>query len=222
MSAPGGLRTDTRLRRLVDVSLAFPLLVLLLPLLVVIAALVVLDSRGPALFRQERVGRWGRPFHILKFRTMVVDAPALGPAISGHGDPRITCVGAFLRRSKLDELPQLYNVVRGDMTLIGPRAEVARYVVHYTDDERALFAARPGLTGPGQVFFTEHQADELDNVSDPDRWYVEHQLHPKLAIDLDYVRNRSLVKDLGVLLRTVLVLAGVSGLADLPTSSPSR
>lgn len=209
MSA-GELRTDTRLRRLVDVSLALPLFVLLLPLLVIIAALVVLDSPGPALFRQERVGRFGRPFHILKFRTMVADAAALGPAVSGHGDPRVTRVGAFLRRTKLDELPQLYNVLHGDMTLIGPRAEVARYVVHYTDAERALLTARPGLTGPGQVFFTEHQANELDNVSDPDSWYVEYQLHPKLAIDLDYVRNRSLVRDLSVLVRTVLVLVPVS------------
>jgi len=209
VSSREDLRTDTRLRRIVDILLALPLFVLLLPLLVVIAALVVVDSRGPALFRQERVGRGARPFHIVKFRTMVAEAPALGPAVSGHADPRVTRIGAFLRRTKLDELPQLYNVLRGDMTLIGPRAEVARYVVHYTDAERGLLTARPGLTGPGQVFFTEHQADELDNVVDPDRWYVEHQLHPKLAIDLDYVRNRSLVRDVDVLLRTVLIVVPV-------------
>jgi len=209
------LRTDTQLRRAVDLAVAVPLLLLLLPLLVVVAALIVADSRGPALYRQERVGRCGRPFQIIKFRSMVADASALGPAVSGHDDPRITRVGAVLRRTKLDELPQLYNVVRGDMTLIGPRAEVSRYVAYYTDAERELLATRPGLTGPGQVYFTEHQADELDVVADPDHHYVEHQLHAKLAIDLDYVRNRSLLRDFDVLARTLWLI--VPGLTSVPS-----
>src|SRR5262249_46111074 len=178
------------------------------PVVLLLAAAVKLESRGPALYSQERVGKEGRPFRMHKFRSMVVGADRMGPAVSGHRDPRVTRVGAFLRATKLDELPQLVNVVKGEMTFIGPRAEVARYVAHYTEEERALLTVRPGLTGPGQVYFTTDQAGELDGVADPDRHYIEHQLHPKLALDLDYLRRRSLLFDLSILGGTVALLAG--------------
>ena len=201
-------RGDSALRRGADLLFGGMGLMIAAPLLAVIAVVVKLDSRGPAFFSQERVGKNGRHFRILKFRTMVAGADRLGPSVSGRRDPRITRVGRFLRASKLDELPQLVNVMRGEMTLIGPRAEVPGYLPHFTPEERTLLAARPGLTGPGQVYFTTDQADELDAVEDPERHYIEHQLHRKLALDLDYLRRRSLTGDLAVIGRTLALLLG--------------
>lgn len=205
------VRGDTALRRGMDLVLGGLALAAASPAILLIAAAVKVESRGPVFFSQERVGRDGRPFRIHKFRSMVAGADRMGPAVSGHRDPRVTRVGAILRATKLDELPQLVNVVRGEMTLIGPRAEIARYVAHYTDEERALLSVRPGLTGPGQVYFTTDQAGELDGVADPERHYIEHQLHPKLALDLDYLRRRSLLLDLSILGGTVALLAGRRG-----------
>ena len=205
------VRGDTALRRGVDVVLGGLALAAASPLLLLLAAAVKLESRGPAFYSQERVGKDGRLFRMHKFRSMVADADRTGPAVSGRRDPRVTRMGAFLRATKLDELPQLLNVVKGEMTLVGPRAEVARYVAHYTGEERALLSVRPGLTGPGQVYFTTDQASELDGVVDPDRHYIEHQLHPKLALDLDYLRRRSLLLDLSILGGTVALLAGRRG-----------
>lgn len=199
---------DSAMRRLLDVLVSAVGLTVVSPLLALVAALVKTESRGPVIYAQQRIGKHGRPFRIVKFRSMVADAERLGPLVSGHRDPRITRVGAFLRATKLDELPQLVNVLRGDMTLIGPRADVARYVAHFTAEERQLLAVRPGLTGPSAVYFTTDQAGELDSVADPDAYYIEHQLHPKLALDLDYLRHRSVSADIGILWRTVTVLAG--------------
>ncbi len=206
MTPSGEIRGDTPLRRLADLVMTVPVFILLSPVLALIAALVKLDSPGPALFRQERMGKGLRPFAILKFRSMVADAHRLGPAVSGRRDPRITRMGRLLRATKLDELPQLLNVIRGEMTLVGPRAEVPRYLPHYTLEERRLLEVRPGLTGPGQVYFTTHQAAELDGVQDPEQHYIRHQLHPKLALDLDYLRRRSVVLDAAIILRTLAVL----------------
>jgi len=211
------VRGDTSLRRGADLVLGGLALALASPVLLLLAAAVKLESRGPAFFSQERVGKDGRPFRIHKFRSMVAGADRLGPPVSGRRDPRVTRLGAVLRATKLDELPQLVNVVKGEMTLIGPRAEVGRYVAHYTGEERELLTVRPGLTGPGQVYFTTEQAGELDGVDDPDRHYIEHQLHPKLALDLDYLRKRSLALDLSIFGATLALLAGRrkrSGTAD--------
>ena len=197
---------DSGLRRAVDVVVALAALVLLSPLLALTALLIKLDSPGPVLYAQERIGRNGRPFRMLKFRSMVADAERLGAAVAGRHDPRITRVGAFLRATKLDELPQLVNVLVGHMTLIGPRAEVPRYVRHYRDDERPVLAVRPGLTGPGQILFSREQAAELDGAADPEAEYLERQLHVKLAVDLEYLRGRGLTRDLAILGQTVAVM----------------
>jgi lipopolysaccharide/colanic/teichoic acid biosynthesis glycosyltransferase len=185
------------------------------PLLLAIALAIRVDSRGPVFFRQVRVGRHEVPFRIVKFRTMVVDAERIGPKISGSRDPRVTRVGGVLRATKLDELPQLWNVLTGEMTLVGPRAEVPDMIRHYTPEERAILEVKPGLTGPGQIYFTTDQAAELDDVADVEEHYVRHQLHPKLALDLEYLRRRSLWTDLLVIVRTMGVLvrpwAGASG-----------
>jgi lipopolysaccharide/colanic/teichoic acid biosynthesis glycosyltransferase len=197
---------DSRLRRAVDIGVAMAAIVLLSPLLALIALLIKLDSSGPVLYGQQRVGKHGFPFRILKFRSMVADAERLGAAVAGRHDPRITRVGRFLRATKLDELPQLANVVAGQMTLIGPRAEVPRYVRHYTEVERRVLNVRPGLTGPGQLLFSREQAAELDGAADPEREYIDHQLHAKLALDLDYLYRRLLRRDLAILGQTVAVI----------------
>ena len=197
---------DGPVRRAVDVLVSAVGLVVVSPLLALLAVAVRADSRGPALFRQKRVGRDGVPFEIIKFRTMVVDAERIGPAVSGNVDPRVTRVVALLRRTKLDELPQLLNVLRGEMTLVGPRAEVARYVAYYTAEERATLSVRPGLTGPGGIWFTRSQAGELDGSDDPERAYVERHLHDKLRLDLAYLRDRTLLADLRAIGQTVGLL----------------
>jgi lipopolysaccharide/colanic/teichoic acid biosynthesis glycosyltransferase len=211
---PAGGRTaadrhrDTALRRGVDVVLGSAALLLVSPLLLAAAAAVRATSPGPALYRQVRAGKAGRPFTMFKFRSMVCDADRRGPLVTDQHDPRITRVGAWLRASKLDELPQLLNVVKGDMTLIGPRPEVPRFLPCYHEDELGILNVRPGLTGPGQIFYTQIQASPHDPeaAADPEAHYVRSELHPKLAVDLDYLRRRCLRTDLGILLHTVALL----------------
>lgn len=177
------------------------LLILGLPMLL-IAWWVRLDSPGPALFRQERVGRGGRLFRILKFRSMRVDAPATGPQITVGADPRITRSGAFIRRWKLDELPQFLNVLRGDMALVGPRPEMPRYVAIYPPETRDLvLSVRPGITDLASITY-RHESEVLGASADPERTYREEILPAKLALCVDYVRRRSLWLDLVILMRT--------------------
>jgi len=195
---------DAALRRLLDVTVAGMLLLVLAPLLGVLALLVRATSTGPALFRQIRVGRNGRPFVLLKLRTMRADAP--GPVITAGGDPRITRFGAWLRRTKLDELPQLWNVLRGDMSLVGPRPEVPHYVALYTAAQRAVLLARPGLTDPASLAWAD-EAARLARFAEPDRAYADVVLPQKLALSLTYLERRTVWSDLAVVMRTVGHLA---------------
>jgi lipopolysaccharide/colanic/teichoic acid biosynthesis glycosyltransferase len=190
------------LKRLFDVLVSLvALYVLTLPLLAV-ALWVKLDSPGPVLFRQVRVGRWGNLFHIWKFRTMVADAPARGPAITAAGDPRITRSGRFLRATKLDELPQLVNVLLGEMSLVGPRPEVPQYVALYPPDLREqVLAVRPGITDPVSLAFAD-EATRLAAAADPEHEYREVILPAKLRAAADYAAQATLWTDLGVLART--------------------
>jgi len=209
---------DTALRRTVDVVVGSALLLLASPLLLAAGLAVKATTPGPALYKQVRAGKAGRPFTMLKFRSMVCDADRRGPLVTDQADPRITRVGAWLRASKLDELPQLFNVVKGDMTLIGPRPEVPRFLPCYHQDELGILSVRPGLTGPGQIFYTEMQASPSDpeTAADPEAHYMSSQLHPKLAIDLDYLRRRSLRTDLNILLHTVALLCHQARREALP------
>lgn len=199
---------DSPLRRAVDVAVAGLGLLACAPLLVLLAVLVRITSPGRVLFRQLRVGRDEEQFEIVKLRTMVA-APGGAPLVSGTRDPRVTRVGGWLRLSRLDELPQLINVLRGQMTLVGPRPEVARFVASYTAQERELFQVRPGIIGPGAVLFVE-QARELEGVGDPERYYVAHQMHPRLALDLDYMRHRGLRSDVRIVCRALAAVAGAT------------
>jgi lipopolysaccharide/colanic/teichoic acid biosynthesis glycosyltransferase len=215
LGATAGIRTRSRYRdslgrRAVDVVLALVGLVLLLPVLLLVALAVRLESPGPVLFRQVRVGRGGHGFEILKFRSMMVTAPGAGPQVSGIEDPRVTRLGRLLRSARLDELPQLVNVLRGDMTVFGPRPEVPRYVAHYTAGERALLLVRPGLLGAGQLLFAREQAGQLDAAADPEAAYLEHQLHPKLTLDLAYLDERGLGGDLRLAWATATYLLGLA------------
>jgi lipopolysaccharide/colanic/teichoic acid biosynthesis glycosyltransferase len=216
------VREDTSLRRLVDVVIATTALVLVVPLLALIAVIIRLDTPGPVIYRQERLGTNGRPFWLLKFRSMIAEADQCGAQVSSAHDPRVTRVGCYLRRTKLDELPQILNVLRGEMTLIGPRAEVACYADHYRQLERSLLRVRPGLTGPGQVWFSTDLANELDDVASPEQEYVNRQLHRKAEVDLAYLRHRTLATDLAVLWRTVGVVGrGLFGTRERQRS-PAR
>jgi len=182
-------------------------LLLLLPVLLACALAVRLDSRGPVLFRQERIGRSGRPFTILKFRTMVDRPQGDGPLITATNDPRVTGVGRWLRRTKLDELPQLINVLRGEMSLVGPRPEAGRYVALYPDAVRDLvLSVRPGITDEASILF-RNESELLARAEDPDAYYVSELLPRKLEIHARYARHRSLAGDLRILARTLRALA---------------
>lgn len=190
-------------KRLFDLICSGLGLVLLSPLLLLVALWIKLDSPGPVLFRQERVGRFGRPFFIHKFRSMRVDAPALGPQITIGQDPRITRSGRWLRASKLDELPQLWDVFRGAMSLVGPRPEVPRYVALYTPEQRDLvLSVRPGITDPASLQF-RNESEVLARAADPEREYAEVILPAKLQIAGDYVRQASVWGDLRLILATL-------------------
>lgn len=190
-------------KRLFDVLSSLAGLLLMLPLMLAIALAVKLDSPGGAFFRQIRVGRRGRPFTMFKFRTMRTTADPGGPLITRRGDPRITRVGAFLRRAKLDELPQLINVLRGDMSLVGPRPEVSRYVAMYPDElRRIVLSVRPGLTDEASIAFRNEET-LLDGASDAEAAYVGEILPRKIDMYVRYVRNRSFFGDLRILWRTL-------------------
>jgi lipopolysaccharide/colanic/teichoic acid biosynthesis glycosyltransferase/O-antigen/teichoic acid export membrane protein len=200
------VRVDSGLRRMVDVLVAGIALAFIGPVMLLLAAAVRLTSRGPAFYRQVRVGRSGEHFEIMKLRSMVSGADRAGPLVTYGGDSRVTTIGAVLRETKLDELPQLINVLKGDMTLIGPRPEVPRFIPCYDDDELEILTVRPGLTGPGQIFYTQVQQATVLDGKDPEQHYITRELHPKLAIDLDYVRRRCLRFDFLILIRTVLLM----------------
>jgi len=180
------------LKRVFDIAVALIALAVLWPLLLVVALAIRLDSPGPALFRQTRVGVEGRPFSMLKFRSMVVDAERVGGYSTAVGDPRITRVGRFIRRTSLDELPQIFNVLRGDMSWVGPRPDVPAQKDNYSDEDwRARHRVRPGITGLAQA--------TLRSAATPAQ---------RLALDLEYVERASLLFDLKILLLTVRQVLG--------------
>ncbi len=188
-------------KRLFDLSVATVLVVLLLPAWALLAVVVKLSSPGPVVHRAERVGLGMRRFTLLKFRTMVLGAAALGPGVTTASDSRITAVGRHLRRWRLDETLQLVNVIRGDMSLVGPRPEDPRYTTRYTCAEKRVLTVRPGMTSPATLAFRH---EELMLVGrDPERHYLAVILPEKLAMELAYLDERSLARDFLVLVRTL-------------------
>ena len=194
------------MKRLFDFVVAGAGFVVLLPVLAVIALAVAVSSPGPVLFRQQRVGLNGRPFEILKFRTMTHAPDGQGPLVTAAGDRRITPVGRVLRATKLDELPQLWNVVRGDMSLVGPRPEVPKYVALYPPGVAGqVLSVRPGITDEASILYRD-EAEILARAADPERAYVEDVLPRKLELYRRYAAHHSLAGDVGILLRTVASL----------------
>jgi lipopolysaccharide/colanic/teichoic acid biosynthesis glycosyltransferase len=189
-------------------------LVLLSPLLLIVAALVKSTSRGPIFYRQERVGLGGESFRIVKFRTMCQDADKAGLAITPAGDPRVTTAGRWLRGLKLDELPQLWNVLTGEMSLVGPRPEVPRYVQNYSPSQRRVLSVRPGITDPASITYRREE-ELLAGQVDTERYYREVLLPEKLNMNLEYVDHISLPYDFSLLVRTV----GAVFLSTSPTKA---
>jgi lipopolysaccharide/colanic/teichoic acid biosynthesis glycosyltransferase len=190
------------MKRLFDILFSFIGLLLLQPLFVVIAIMIKVDSTGPVFFRQGRVGKNFRRFKIYKFRTMVVDAEKKGLRITSGGDSRVTRVGRVLRKFKIDELPQLFNVLKGDMSLVGPRPEVEEYVKLYEKDYREILKRRPGVTDVSSIIFREEEV-VLKNQVDPEGYYKKILLPEKIRLAKEYIEHSSFLYDLKLVLNTL-------------------
>lgn len=176
-------------------------LVALSPLFLVVAVWIKFDSKGPVFYRQVRVGKNNNDFRLFKFRTMKPDSDKGSLITIGGRDPRVTRSGYYIRKYKLDEFPQLINVLKGDMSLVGPRPEVRRYVNHYTPEQMKVLDVRPGITSLASIRY-RNENDILAQSDDPDKTYIEKVLPDKLAIDLEYVKNASLWNDIKLIFRT--------------------
>ena len=194
------------MKRMFDIVVAGLALIMLAPLLLLIALLIKLDSRGPSLFKQERIGKGFRPFSIYKFRTMRDDAHATSSLTIG-ADPRITRAGKYLRASKIDELPQLLNVVKGDMSLVGPRPEVPRYVELFRSDYELILKVRPGLTDLASLKYSD-EASILGQSANPEGDYVARLLPDKICLAKEYIQRSSLLFDAKLIVETIIKLFG--------------
>ncbi|MBZ0293093.1 MAG: sugar transferase [Anaerolineae bacterium] len=192
--------TFQTLKRLLDIVMSTALLLLFSPLFAAIALVIKLTSPGPVFYRATRIGRDGETFKLYKFRSMVVDADRSGPGITTAGDARVTRIGRILRKTKLDELPQFINVLRGEMSLVGPRPEDPRYVALYTPEQRAVLRVRPGITSPASVYYRDEES--LLVGEDWETRYIEEIMPAKLEIDLDYAHKGGISDDLTIMWRT--------------------
>jgi lipopolysaccharide/colanic/teichoic acid biosynthesis glycosyltransferase len=208
------------LKRAFDMFASLVGLMLISPVLLVLALVVKLDSPGPVLFRQKRVGKRGVPFRIRKFRTMYVPTRP-GLELTAGADPRITRVGRFLRRYKFDELPQLIDVLQGTMSLVGPRPEVPKYIAMYPESSRAtILSVRPGITDIASISF-RHESDILAVAEDPERTYLEQILPIKIRLCEQYVRERSFPSDFSILFKTIAAICSPQRLPNLAPQEKS-
>ena len=192
-------------KRLFDIVAAlFGLIVLIIPF-AVIAVLIKITSRGPVFFRQIRVGRFGKEFKIYKFRTMVVDAEKKGLQITTKDDNRITKIGSFLRKTKFDEFPQLINVLIGQMSFVGPRPEVPKYVALYNEVQRNVLLVRPGITELASIKYRDEN-EMLESSENPEETYIKEIMPKKIEYNLDYIKSMSLFYDLKLIFMTFAVL----------------
>jgi lipopolysaccharide/colanic/teichoic acid biosynthesis glycosyltransferase len=190
--------------RVLDLSASAAGLFLLFPLFLILAVLVKLDSPGPVFYRARRAGQFGRPFTLYKFRSMRADADQTGPAITTANDRRITKMGHFLRRTKLDELPQLINVLKGEMSLVGPRPEDMSYIEFYTSEQSKILNIRPGITSMASLQYRD-EASELVGA-EWEKMYITEIMPAKLAIDLDYMTRRTLWSDIVLIAKTIVTI----------------
>ena len=196
-------------KRIFDLSVATLGLIALSPILIGIIIWIKIDSKGDVFYRGMRIGRNGKSFRIFKFRTMVMNAESIGPSSTSGDDPRITKIGSFMRKYKIDELPQLINVVKGEMSLVGPRPEVNRFVDMYNEEEKAILTTRPGITDwaslkfPNEDEILKAHADEYPDADDAYAVYIRPE---KLRLQLAYVKNHNLLTDLRILYKTFAVI----------------
>ncbi|GAB4536598.1 MAG: hypothetical protein Kow0063_22310 [Anaerolineae bacterium] len=209
-------RVDAALRRLIDIVVALGALVLLGPILPLIALSVKFSSPGPVFYRARRVGKGGQEFVLFKFRTMVAGADRQGPHVTVSDDARVTRSGRWLRAHRLDEIPQLWNVLKGEMSLVGPRPEAPTYAAHYTPEQRRILEVRPGITGPVQIAF-RNEGERLAGATNPEHTYLYEIMPAKLKMDLAYLERRTLLSDLIILLRTLRIYVGgrILAISDL-------
>ena len=202
-------RVSLFLKLFLDKVLALVLLIPLSPIILAIAIWIKLDSEGPVFYRQERITTYGRPFRIFKFRTMVKDADKLGAAVTEHNDPRISRAGDKLRKVRLDELPQLFNVLLGDMSFVGVRPEVAKYVNRYTDEMNATLLLPAGITSPASIEYKDEDkviekfkgtGRSIDDI------YIEEVLPDKMKYNLAYLKNFSIMNDIKIMIKTALAV----------------
>lgn len=210
------------MKRIFDILFSIFGLVLSTPLLLVVSVLIKLNSSGSIFFIQNRVGQGGKTFRVIKFRTMVENACRLGPKLTAKNDPRIRKIGQVLRWSKLDELPQLINVLKGEMSIIGPRPEIPEIVELYTEEQRKVLSVKPGMLGPSQIIGMDESGKYPDDV-DVEAYYTEHILPEKLATDLEYVKHTNFVADIRYLtLGLKEILMGSAGIWGRTCQPPTR
>lgn len=191
------------IKRIFDFVVSLVGVIIISPILLIVAIAIKIDSKGNILFLQKRVGRKGKPFYIYKFRTMVTDAEKLGKQITVGKDNRITKVGAFLRKYKIDELPQLLNVVKGEMSLVGPRPEVPKYVELYTKEESKVLDVRPGITDLASLRYKDEN-DILGKVENPEEYYINVIMKDKLKLNLEYIEKSNIIFDISLILKTII------------------
>ena len=189
--------------RFFDFVLSLVGLVILAPIFIVLAVWIKIDSMGPVFYKQIRVGQNGKDFGLFKFRSMVVDADKKGLITVGGRDPRITRSGYFIRKYKLDELPQLINVLVGDMSLVGPRPEVRKYVELYTDEQQKVLSVKPGITDYASIEYMDEN-EILGKSTDPEKTYIEEIMPEKIKYNMKYIKNRSLIEYFKIIFLTVL------------------
>lgn len=191
------------MKRLFDIFFSLIGLLILSPLFVVVALLIKLDSKGPVFFRQERIGKYFKPFRIYKFRTMTVDTVEKGPLITVRGDNRVTKIGKFLRKYKIDELPQLLNVLKGEMSFVGPRPEIKEYVQLFKSDYKKLLKIRPGITDPASIKYSNEEGI-LSLSKNWEEDYIKRILPEKIKLSLHYIETHNVITDLKLILKTII------------------
>lgn len=193
------------IKRIFDIIFSFFGLILLLPLLLIVALLIKLESKGPLFYLQTRVGRHNKDFEIFKFRTMFVGSDKKGLLTLGDRDPRVTKIGYFLRKYKLDELPQLINVLIGNMSFVGPRPEVRKYVNYYSHADLIVLNAKPGITDYASIIYRD-EAELLKEANNPELFYIENILPKKLELNKKYINSPGLFTDLKIILKTIQII----------------
>lgn len=198
-------KVSLALKRAFDVIASTIMIVILSPLLIIISVLIVTDSKGGVFYRQERVTQYGKKFRIFKFRTMVANADKIGTQVTVSNDNRITRIGAVIRKYRIDEIPQLFNILLGDMSLVGTRPESVHYVKHYTSEMMATLLMPAGVTSEASILYKD-EAKLLDKADDVDRVYIERVLPDKMKYNLASIKNFSVIKDIKTMIKTVIAV----------------